>query len=254
MPRGFRLSGGPHRRRGGGGERDQDRRPRRPILSLLRAFWPFIRPYRVTIVIGTGCVLIALLFEKVRPLLMRYLIDRGLTPVLQTGWSEAVYRNALVTCGIAIGGMLVLTATGALLSRVHMFIMHRAGAAMVKDLRVHIYRHLQRLSLNFFESRQTGEIMSRLTADVDAMEHLVTHVSDQVVNNVFNIIVTLGILFVLSWKLGLVALLPVPLLLILMTGFARRIRPTYRAVRDYFGGVTARLQDNIAGIRVIKAF
>lgn len=230
------------------------RRPQRPVKAILPHFWPFIYPHRWAIIFGTTFVLIMLIVEKVRPLVTKYLVDHALTPMLQEDWSDSLYRETLSIALVAVGLMLVLTIVAALLSRAHMFIMHRAGAAMVKHLRVFLFRHLQNLPLSYFESRQTGEIMSRLTGDVDAMERLITHVSDQVVNNLLNLLITLIILFALSWQLALVALIPVPLLVFAAVRFSRRIRPAYRAVRDYFGAITARLQDSLAGIRVIKSF
>ena len=253
MPGGFGARGGRGPGRGGSGRGDSTR-PKRSARSILRAFWPFIRPYRWAIIFGTSCVLFSLILEKTRPLLYKYLVDSALTPILEQGWSETLYREGLKKGLIVILGMFALAGFGALTARVHMFVMHRAGAAMVMRLRTKLYDHLQGLSLSFFETRQTGEIMSRLTGDVDGMERLVTHISDQIVNTIFNILLTLIILFVLSWKLALVALIPVPILLFVVLRFARHVRPVYRAIRDFFGGVTARLQDNIAGIRVIKAF
>jgi subfamily B ATP-binding cassette protein MsbA len=125
---------------------------------------------------------------------------------------------------------------------------------MVFDIRTRLYSHLQRLSLSYYEGRQTGEIMSRLTGDVNAMEQLITGVSDQVLTEVLGLVITLIILFTLSWQLALVALIPVPILLWLMSRFARRIRPAYLEMMNRFGAIHAKLQDNISGIRVIKAF
>jgi subfamily B ATP-binding cassette protein MsbA len=221
---------------------------------VLKRFWPFIRPYVWAIALGTAFVILAEGLRKVQPLITRYLVDSVLTPVIRGPWSPPLYDRSLRLLGYALAYMLATSAAGALISRFRMYIMQRAGAAMVLDLRLYLYNHLQKLSLNYYESRQTGEIMSRVTGDVDAMENLITHVSDHLLTDVLSIVITLIILFSLSWQLALVCLIPVPLLLALMWRFSKVIRPIYRKIRDRMGEITAKLQDNLAGIRVIKAF
>ncbi len=259
MPYGRGGPGGMGRGRGGpgppgrhGAARDETRRL--PVHVLLRRFWPFVRPYRWPICFGTGCVIAAAVLQKIRPLILRFLVDRVLTPAFRQPWSEALYANSVRLLLFAVGAMIAVAAAAAVISRFRTQVMRRAGASMVLDLRVSMYQHLQKLSMGFYESRQTGEIMSRVTGDVGAMERLITHVSDHILTDVLNLVVTVVILFWLSWRLTLVALLPVPLIVFLIWRFARLIRPLYREIRDRFGAVNAKLQDNIAGIRVIKAF
>ncbi|NCO43119.1 MAG: ABC transporter ATP-binding protein [Armatimonadetes bacterium CG_4_10_14_3_um_filter_66_18] len=253
------MYGGRGRWRGGSARwerpaKEGEQRPRPPVKRVLTRFWPFIRPYLRAIVFGTACVILAEGLRKVQPLITRYLVDQVLTPVVRGPWSTPLYERSLRLLGYAVGYMLAVAAGSALISRFRMYIMHRAGAAMVLDIRVYLYNHLQKLSLNYYESRQTGEIMSRVTGDVDAMENLITQVGDSLLTDVLSIVITLVILFSLSWKLALVCLIPVPLLLVLMRRFSRVIRPIYRKVRDRMGEITAKLQDNLAGIRVVKAF
>lgn len=234
--------------------RDGPERPRVAVAAVVRRFWPFIRPYRWAIVFGTLCVVVASVLEKVRPLILRFLVDSVLTPMFRQAWTEVLYARSLKLLGIATGAMLLVSGLGALISHLRMRVMRRAGAAMVMNLRTTMYDHLQQLSLSYYETKQTGEIMSRVTGDVNAMEQLVTHVSDHVLTDVLNLVVTLVILLALSPRLAFVALVPVPLIVLLIWRFARLIRPLYREIRDRLGAIHAKLQDNIAGIRVIKAF
>lgn len=238
----------------GPGARDVDPNSRPAIGKVLRRFWPFIRPYRWAIIAGTLCVVLATILQKVRPLIMRFIVDRVLTPFLGGEYDADLYATSLRLLVFAVWGMLVIAGLGAVISRFRMFIMQRAGASMVVDMRLFVYRHLQRLSLSYYESRQTGEIMSRVVGDVGSMEQLVTHVSDHVLTDILNLVVTIAILFALSCRLALVALIPVPFLMVIIWRFSGKIRPVYREVRDRMGKMTAKLQDNIAGIRVIKAF
>ncbi len=224
------------------------------LKRLYRHFGPFILKHRVAIGIGTGCVGIALIMGKLRPLILRFLVDEALTPIMTQPRTDELYGASYRFVMIALGAMLGVSVLAALITRLRMRVMRKAGAKLVRNLRLHVYNHIQKLSLRFYESRRTGDIMSRVTGDVNALERLVVGVSDRLLTDTLNLVVTLIILFVLSWKLALVALIPVPLLILVMYFFASRVRPVYRKVRDQFGSLHAKLQDNLSGIRVIKAF
>ena len=76
--------------------------------------------------------------------------------------------------------------------------MRKAGATMIRDLRLHVYNHLQKLSLRYYESRQTGDIMSRVTGDVSGLERLITRISDRLVTDLLGILISMAILFSLN--------------------------------------------------------
>src|SRR4029079_15908325 len=117
-----------------------------------------------------------------------------------------------------------------------------------------LYDHLQRLSLNFYESRQTGEMMSRLTADVEEVRLFVEHGADSLFSDTLKLVGIALVLFWLNPTLAAIALLPVPVMGVLLTRFMGQVRPLQRETRERLGEVSARLQDNLSGIRVIKAF
>ena len=235
-----------------------ERKPTLPLKESLKQLahllWPFIRPRLGAIILGTLCLLVGLALGKVVPLISAWLVDNVLTPAVKGG-SDApeigvVYRQV----GVAAAAMLGCALLSALVSGVHNWVVRSASASFVRDLRMAVYRHLQLLSLHFFESRPSGDVVSRVAGDVGGLEEVITFVGDRLFNDALNLLVTTGILFWLEWRLALVALIPVPLLLLMMRWFSTTIRPVYRATRDRYGEVHAKLQDNISGIRVIKAF
>ncbi len=130
----------------------------------------------------------------------------------------------------------------------------KLGQRVVLSLRAEVYRHLQRLPLAYYESRQTGEIMSRATGDIEALEFgLITPVTTMVATLVaFAAVATRASM--LSPALTLLALVVVPALLGLATWFGKRIRRTFREARDARGELSGMLQDNISGMREIQAF
>ena len=221
---------------------------------LKRHFGRFLLQHKWAIALGTSCVGVGLLTSKMQPLITRFLVDEVLTPMIKGPRSDALYLHACRLVAITLGVMLGVSIIRSGISRLHMRTMRRAGARLVRDLRLHVYNHLQKLSLRFYESQQTGDIMSRVTSDVAAMERLITGVSDRLLTEALNLVLTLLILLWLDWRLALVALIPVPILFFIMRWFSKRVRPVYREIRDRFGSINSRLQDNISGIRVIKAF
>jgi len=152
--------------------------------------------------------------------------------------------------GLLIGAFFA----GALLNGIRMNVMHILGQRFVYDLRVNLYEHLQRLSLSYFESNETGDIMSRVSNDVNRVEDMVVHGTDEVVSNILTVVGTIIILMYMNWRLALTGLWPLPIFVVSLLIFARYIRPLYRKIRDDLGDINAELQENIAGISVVKAF
>ena len=131
---------------------------------------------------------------------------------------------------------------------------HVAGWGVVADVRQHIYEHLQRLSLRFYEDKQTGQLMSRVVNDSDLFEQLIAHAVPDVVVNVLTLIGVSAVLFRLNWQLTLLSLVPIPLVVLSLQVYARYVRPAFRERQKELGELNATLNDNLSGIREIKAF
>ncbi|MDQ3823872.1 MAG: ABC transporter ATP-binding protein/permease [Actinomycetota bacterium] len=128
------------------------------------------------------------------------------------------------------------------------------GERILADLRNRLFRHLQRLSLGFYERNRAGVIISRLTNDVDALDQLVTDGLTSLVQSTLFLFGTAIILFALDWRLALATLAILPLMAIATAIFRIRSSRAYRAVRERLGLVTATLAEDIGGMRVVQAF
>lgn len=128
------------------------------------------------------------------------------------------------------------------------------GERMLADLRGHLFRHLQRLSLGFYERNRAGVLISRMTNDVEALDQLVTDGVTSLVQNSLTLVGSAAVLFVLSWKLALVTLTVIPALVVGTAIFRKKSSRSYRGVREKLSIVTATLAEDIAGIRVLQAF
>jgi ABC-type multidrug transport system fused ATPase/permease subunit len=176
-------------------------------------------------------------------------------PLFQKAIVDEVIGNSdLSRLGLLVGSLVGVYGLQQLINAADMFIRHALGERFILDLRVHIYAYLQRLSLSFFERTSTGELMSRVTNDVNVLENFVTHGSALTAVDLLRLFGGAAILLVLDARLALLVLLPVPILAISLRYFNTRIRPVYRHVRARLGDINAQLQDSLSGIRVIQAF
>ncbi len=137
---------------------------------------------------------------------------------------------------------------------VRSYMAHVAGWGVVSDCRRHVYEHLQRLSLRFYEDRQTGQLMSRMINDSDMLERLIAHAVPDTIVNFLTFFGVGAVLFSMNWRLAVLGMIPVPLVVLGMRGFAKYVRPAFRVRQKELGELNATLNDNLSGIREIKAF
>jgi len=211
-------------------------------LQVLKRLFVSLRPYWRTLLITALLLLLSTGLGLIPPLFQRRIVD------------EVIENKDLHTLGLLLGGLVITYALIQLVSAGDLYLRHALGERVIYDLRVQLYDYLQRLSLSFFERTSTGELMSRVTNDVEALEQFVTHGSSLTAVDLLRLLGTTGVLVWLDWRLALVALLPLPILAMALRYFNLRVRPTYRQVRARLGDINARLQDSLAGIRVVQAF
>ena len=149
---------------------------------------------------------------------------------------------------------LGLTIAGLVLGATRTNVMHLLGQRFVLQIRMECFRHLMTLDLDYFTNERSGDIMSRISNDVGAVEDLVVHASDDVITNVVHIVGATFFLFMLDWRMALIALTPLPVFVGLLWILTRYIRPIFTRIRRDLGDINARLQERLAGIQVIKAF
>jgi subfamily B ATP-binding cassette protein MsbA len=167
---------------------------------------------------------------------------------------EVIGKRDLGRLGALVAALVGIYALQQLVTAGDLYLRHAVGQRFIFDLRVRLYSYLQRLSLSFFERTSTGELMSRVTNDVNALESFVTHGSALTMVDLLRLLGASVVLFLLDWRLALAVLAPLPVIAVGLRLFNTRIRPIYRGVRDRLGDINAQLQDSLSGIRVVQAF
>ena len=155
-------------------------------------------------------------------------------------------RDVVAYVAVGVVAWALGTATWLLLAGV--------GQRMVLDLRRHLFEHLTSLSLRYFSEQKAGWIIARLTSDVDALSDVLNQGLTTVVVNTLTLVAAIGGLFLLDWRLGLVALLVLPPGLLITRWFQRRSHAAFTDVRTRIAAVTAQLAESVAGMAVVQAF
>jgi ABC-type multidrug transport system fused ATPase/permease subunit len=211
-------------------------------METLKRLFQILTPYWKTLLLSGTLIVILTFLGLLPPLFQRAIVD------------EVIGNRDLSSLGMLIGGLVLVYALHQVIHAADMYIRHALGERFILDLRVRIYAYLQKLSLSFFEQTSTGELMSRVTNDVNALESFVTHGSALTVIDLLRLVGGAVVLFVLDYRLALLVLLPLPILAVCLRYYNTRIRPVYRRVRARLGDINARLQDSLSGIRVVQAF
>jgi ATP-binding cassette subfamily B protein len=214
------------------------RRTRRRIGLLVR----LALPYRAR---TAGALVTLLAFTVVAlapPYLAKLAIDQGISEdnLDRLTWLVALF--------------LVAAVVSLVLSAANTYLTGWVGERMLADLRNQLFRHLERLSMGFYERNRTGVIVSRITNDVEALDQLVTDGVTSLVQNTLLLVGTAVVLFLLDWRLALAALLVLPAMALVTAWFRSRSNRAYRSVRERLGLVTATLAEDVAGMRVVQSF
>jgi ABC-type multidrug transport system fused ATPase/permease subunit len=199
-------------------------------------------PYRRRTILAIAALLAATATSLAPPYLAKLAIDDGIRAENLTllGW---------IVVALLAAGLLSWGAGAA-----QTYLTGWVGERILTDLRRRLFRHLQRLSLGYYERNRAGTVISRLTNDVEALDQLVTDGVTSLVQNSLTLFGSAIILFFLDWRLALATLAVFPLMSLATAIFRRRSSRAYRRVRERLAAVTAALQEDISGMRVLHSF
>jgi ATP-binding cassette subfamily B protein len=215
---------------------------RRSVALVLR----YARPYGRHLAAALASTVALVAIQLAVPWIVRRFISSvqesvaGSAPVAVVGWLAA--------------GLLALYLVRALMRFTSSYFAHVAGWGVVADARRDVYEHLQGLSMRFYEDQQTGQLMSRMVNDTDRFETLVSHAVPDAVVNVLTLFGVAAAMAAMNWRLALLTLVPIPLVLVAVRLYTRRVMPAFRVRQRDLAELNATLQDNLSGMREIRAF
>ncbi len=211
----------------------------------MQNFWrliSYLKPYRKRFALSFALAMTTIGGDLIVPMLFGWTISRG----LQSGQMEQV----IFYTGLLVGVQAIKSGV----NYAQWLVQHQVGQSVVRDLRNQLYGRLQALPPSFYRNMPTGQIMSRVTSDVEAVQEYLGWGFLIQMMGATSFIGTSLILLLLDWQLTLVLYLPLVVLLVIVYHFDRRIGPAWEAVREQMGVLSTVLQENISGVRVVQAF
>jgi len=167
------------------------------------------------------------------------------------GW---IGTDKLSVLNFAVLSVIAIAVFGAISSYFEKYLTTSVGQWVMHDLRRVLYSHIQRLSLSYHDQKRTGDLISRVTSDIDAVQSLISNVLLGMVVNVLTLVGMILVMFYLNWGFTLIALLVAPGLFWVVYHYTHRIKQAARAVRRKEGEVVSVLEEVLSSIRVVKAF
>src|ERR671925_1531206 len=211
-------------------------------MATFRRLLGFLRPYRRAVV---GSLVFAWLAMGMT-VLIPWLVGRTVNAIEPPSDRSAILPLAVVIVG---AGLLRLG-----LTVVRRLIAGRVSLAVEFDLRQRVYSHLQELELGFFDSQQTGQLMSRATVDLQSIRFFLGYGLIFLTQNALTLLLASAVMFAIKPWLAALALLPVPFVVLTAARFNRLSRPAVQEIQQRIAELTAEAEESISGIRIVKAF
>lgn len=211
--------------------------------ELAGRIWSRLQPYRKRIFLSLTLLVLAVPFINFHPLVWGFvadaLVEKTLTPSVLGVWLMVMFLTYLV--GLGAGA-------------VQSYLLEKTGQAFVRDIRVELFSKFESQSLAYHRDRSTGELVTRITSDVDAMEQSVLQGLTSLLEEVVTFFVVAGMVLWISPVVGGASILPLAFAFIFIRKYNRKVKSIYAGVRKKLGNIGSFVQDRLAGILVTQSF
>lgn len=211
--------------------------------ELCARIWTRLRPYRARIFLSLGLLVFSVPFMNFHPLVWGYvadgLVEKTLTPAVLGIWLAVMFVSYFIGIGT---------------SAVHSYLMEKSGQAVVRDLRCELFAKFETQSLAYHRDTSTGELVTRVTSDVDAMEASVLQGLTSLLEEIVTFIVVAGMVLWISPVVGAASILPLAFAFIFIRNYNLRVKSIYEGVRQKLGRIGSFVQDRLAGVQVTQSF
>jgi len=204
--------------------------------------WGLMRKYRAIFFTALGLVFVVNLLNLINPIVQGKIVDE----VIEGGMLEKLLPFVLLMVGN--------TVVRAALRYTYLYMFENVSQNVVYNARRDVFRKVQELDFDFFDRTKTGDIMARITGDLDAVRHFTAYVLYSIFMHTVTLILALTVMFIKSATFTLVLLAITPITGILAVRLSGTVRPAFSAIREQFARLNSVVQENISGNRVVKAF
>lgn len=211
------------------------------MKTLLRLM-VYVRPSAKWVLIAVTIMILATVFDLVAPWILREIFDKGI---------DKRNMSVVLWLTLALAGIQAMKSAGMF---VQGYSQELVGQNVVFQLRKELYKHLQRLSFSYYDRAQTGQLMSRMTGDIEAVKNFVGFGAMSLITGLLTFLGTIVFMMTMQWKVTVISLITIPLILFVLWRFNHKVGPAWSNIREQMGRLTTTLQENISGIRVVKSF
>jgi len=227
---------------------------------MFRLIRELIRPYRGQLLIILLAMLVETAMSLAGPWPLKVIIDNVVGSHKMSPWLDHLVRPMLEggarlqVAGLAAVAFVVIALLGAIATYVDNYYTESVGQWVANDLRLKTYHHLQRLSLSYYDSHQTGALLSTMTTDIQTIQGFASSSTLNILVDLFTIVAMLGLMFWLNWDFTLIALAVTPFLLFFVSRFKKAVKKATHQVRKEQAEIVATVQQGLESMRVVKAF
>lgn len=211
-------------------------------MNALKRMLPFVLPYRVVVVFLVITVVLPVAMELMVPRALHYVIDDG----IQAGDMTAIIQGSLFMLGTALVGAVATLGQGICRARL--------SQGLAFDMRNSLFKHINTFSFANLDHMQTGELMTRLSSDVDLVRMFVSTGLALLLRALLMVGGSLLMMILIDWQLALIMMTLLPLAALLIWSVMRIARPLFTIVQSKLGALNIIVQENLAGVQVVKAF
>ncbi len=210
--------------------------------KLMKRLLTYVKPYKKYVIIAIVLNLVVAGLGPLRPYLTKVAIDDKI--------ANSDVNGLIVISLILVGSLLLQSVIQYALT----YYTQLMGQKIIYDMRVKLFRHVQKLALKFFDKTPIGRIVTRNTNDIEALNELFSSGIVMVFSDIFIIVWILGFMFFMSWELSLVTLSVLPFLFYATFLFRKKVREAYRDVRFHLARLNSYMQEHITGINIVQIF
>src|SRR2546430_15547729 len=221
------------------------------IIDLLFPHWPILTLAFIAVI---GESVTDLLEPWPLKIVFDYVFGSKRMPEWLAGIVSFIGTDKFSILNFAVLCVIVIALFGAISSYFEKYLTTSVGQWVMHDLRRVLYSHIQRLQLSYHDQKRTGDLISRVTTDIDAVQNLISQVMLGMLVNVLTLVGMMLVMLYLNWAFTVIALLVAPALFFVVYHYTHRIKNASRAMRRQEGEVVSVLEEVLSSIRVVKAF
>jgi len=210
------------------------------ITPILKRLLVYLRPYSKLLIATIAAALFTSVIELSPPWIIRIAVDQ----FIMKGETQRIWYAAI--------GLLVIAFIQGGFDFLRLYLTAYTGQRIVFKIRNAVFQHINQLSFSFFDEARTGDLMSRVTSDVEILNNFFGRAAVIVITNLLTLVGILFVLFIWNWQLAFVYIALIPLIVLGMWAYSRKVRPAWKRVQRQLAALTETLQESLTGITLVK--